>query len=63
MIGNVHTSLIPKVAHIFKALYDLDIVSEEILIDWHNKVNYHRIRIVHLELTQYVYKIIELIIK
>lgn len=30
-------ALMPKVAHIFKALYDLDIVDEETLIDWSNK--------------------------
>lgn len=39
MVGNVHKEeLLPKVPHILKALYDLDIVDEEVLLDWDKKV-------------------------
>jgi len=31
-------TLLPKTAHILKGLYDLDIVDEEIMIDWQDKV-------------------------
>lgn len=37
---NLHKdTLLPKVALIFKALYDLDILDEEVLIEWHAKVS------------------------
>lgn len=39
LVGNVHKEeLLPKVPHILKALYDLDIVDEEVLLDWDKKV-------------------------
>lgn len=31
-------TLLPKTAHILKGLYDLDIVDEAIMIDWHDKI-------------------------
>lgn len=38
LIGNVYyEALIKKVPHIFKLLYDNDIIYEEVLIDWHSK--------------------------
>jgi len=37
---NLHKEvLLPKVVAIFKALYDLDIIDEEVLIEWHSKVS------------------------
>lgn len=40
LVGNVHREeLLPKVPHILKALYDLDIVDEEVLLDWDKKVS------------------------
>eukprot|EP00105_Crassostrea_gigas_P043768 XP_019927916.1 PREDICTED: eukaryotic translation initiation factor 5 [Crassostrea gigas] len=40
LVGNVHKEeLLPKVPHILKALYDLDIVDEEVLLDWDKKVS------------------------
>ena len=41
LVGNVHKEeLLPKVPHILKALYDLDIVDEEVLLDWDKKVSF-----------------------
>ena len=31
-------TLLPRTAHILKGLYDLDIVEETVLIEWHEKV-------------------------
>ena len=31
-------TLLPRTAHILKGLYDLDIVDETVLIEWHEKV-------------------------
>ena len=31
-------ALLPRTAHILKGLYDLDIVDETVLIEWHEKV-------------------------
>ncbi|WAR20256.1 IF5-like protein [Mya arenaria] len=40
LIGNeFKASLLPKVPHIFKELYDNDILEEEVLIDWNKKVS------------------------
>lgn len=40
LIGNVHhDKLIPKVAHILKLLYDLDVLEEEVLIEWGSKIS------------------------
>ena len=42
LIGNeFKATLLPKVAHIFKELYDNDILEEEVLIDWGKKVPAH----------------------
>ncbi len=39
LVGKVHKdTLLPKVPHILKALYDADILEEEVLIEWGNKV-------------------------
>lgn len=39
LVGNVHKdTLLPKVPHILKELYDNDIVDEEVLLDWGKKV-------------------------
>lgn len=40
LVGNVYKdSLLPKVPHIFKELYDNDIVDEEVMLDWGKKVS------------------------
>lgn len=40
LVGDVHkTTLMPKVPHILKELYDCDIVDEEVLIEWGKKVS------------------------
>jgi translation initiation factor 5 len=40
LIGNVHKdTLMPKVPHILKLLYDTDLLEEEVLLDWHKKVS------------------------
>ena len=40
LIGTVHhDALIPKVPHIFKTFYDLDILEEEIILEWGAKVS------------------------
>lgn len=40
LIGNVyHDTLVPKVPHIFKTFYDLDILEEEIILEWGAKVS------------------------
>ena len=40
VIGNVHKDeLLPKVAHILKACYDLDIIDEEVILKWAERVS------------------------
>ncbi|XP_046558047.1 eukaryotic translation initiation factor 5-like [Haliotis rubra] len=40
LVGNVHKeTLLPKMPHILKALYDSDILEEEVLLDWAKKVS------------------------
>lgn len=40
LVGNVHKEeLLPKVPHILKALYDLDIIDEEVLLEWGKKAS------------------------
>ncbi|KAH3853733.1 eukaryotic translation initiation factor 5-like [Dreissena polymorpha] len=40
LVGNVyHDTLIPRVPHIFKELYDTDIVEEEVILEWAKKVS------------------------
>jgi len=40
LIGDVYKdSLMPKVAHIFKLFYDIDILEEEVILDWDKKVS------------------------
>ncbi|XP_046372940.1 eukaryotic translation initiation factor 5-like [Haliotis rufescens] len=40
LVGNVHKdTLLPKMPHILKALYDTDILEEEVLLDWAKKVS------------------------
>lgn len=35
LVGNVHRdTLLPKVPHILKAFYDLDIIDEEVILEW-----------------------------
>jgi len=34
-----HDVLLPKVPHILKAFYDTDILEEEIILEWSNKVS------------------------
>jgi hypothetical protein len=39
-VGNVHKDeLLPKMPHILKTLYDLDILDEKVIIDWGEKVS------------------------
>lgn len=40
LVGNVHKEvLLPKVPHILKVFYDLDILDEEVIIEWDKKVS------------------------
>ncbi|XP_060070518.1 eukaryotic translation initiation factor 5-like [Ylistrum balloti] len=40
LVGKVHAgSLLPKMPHILKALYDSDILEEEVILDWDKKVS------------------------
>lgn len=40
LVGNVHKDeLLPKMPHILKTLYDLDILDEKVIIDWGEKVS------------------------
>lgn len=40
LVGNVHKEeLLPKMPHILKTLYDLDILDEKVIIDWGDKVS------------------------
>ncbi|XP_048734668.1 eukaryotic translation initiation factor 5-like [Ostrea edulis] len=40
LVGNVHKEeLLPKVPHVLKTLYDLDIIDEEVLLEWDKKVS------------------------
>ena len=42
LVGDVHkATLLPKVPHILKELYDCDILEEEMLIEWGKKVGNH----------------------
>ncbi|ODM99486.1 Eukaryotic translation initiation factor 5 [Orchesella cincta] len=36
---DIHRELLPKVALILKAFYEVDILDEEVLIEWHSKVS------------------------
>ena len=38
LVGEVHPELMAKVPHILKAFYDSDIVEEESLLEWADKV-------------------------
>lgn len=39
LVGNVHPDvLMPKTAHILKALYEEDILDEDSIMDWSKKV-------------------------
>jgi translation initiation factor 5 len=39
LIGKVHKdALLPKVPHIIKAMYDLEILEEEVILEWGEKV-------------------------
>ena len=38
LVGEVHPELMAKVPHILKAFYDSDIVEEEALLEWADKV-------------------------
>ena len=41
LIKQNQEALLPKTAHILKAFYDTDILDEEIIIKWGEKVTYH----------------------
>lgn len=38
LVGEVHPELMPKVAHILKAFYDNDLIEEETILEWADKV-------------------------
>ena len=38
IVGEIHPELIPKAAHILKAFYDNDILEEEAILEWADKV-------------------------
>ncbi|KAK3600592.1 hypothetical protein CHS0354_001123 [Potamilus streckersoni] len=39
LVGKVHKTLMPKIPHILKELYDNDILDEEVIIEWGKKVS------------------------
>ena len=39
LVGEVHPHLLAKVPHILKAFYDEDILDEEAILDWADKVS------------------------
>lgn len=40
LVGKVHAEiLLPKMPHILKALYDSDILEEEIILEWDKKAS------------------------
>ena len=41
VVGEIHPELIPKSAHILKAFYDNDILEEESILEWAEKVGSH----------------------
>ena len=41
LVGEVYTSLLPKTALILKAFYDNDILEEEAILEWADKVSLH----------------------
>ncbi len=43
IVGEIHPELIPRAAHILKAFYDNDILEEETILEWADKVgtNWH----------------------
>ena len=40
LVGEVHPHLLVKVPHILKAFYDEDILDEEAILDWADKVSH-----------------------
>ena len=38
LVGKVHPVLLPKVPHILKAFYDNDLLDEEAILEWADKV-------------------------
>lgn len=45
IVGEIHPELIPKSAHILKAFYDNDILEEEAIVEWADRVgiNWNRV--------------------
>lgn len=39
LVGETHPELLPKVPHILKAFYDQDILEEEVILEWAEKVS------------------------
>ena len=39
LVGKVYPDLITKTPHILKAFYDEDIIDEDVIIEWNDKVN------------------------
>ena len=38
LVSKVYPQLMSKVPHILKAFYDCDILEEEVILEWHEKV-------------------------
>lgn len=55
LVGEVHPHLLAKVPHILKAFYDEDILEEESILEWADKVKHfiHYSLQVYSELIQY----------
>ena len=39
LVGEVHPELLPRVPHILKAFYDNDILEEEAILEWADRVS------------------------
>ena len=38
LVGKVYPALMPRVPHILKTFYDEDIIEEEVILEWNDKV-------------------------
>lgn len=43
LVGKVYPELISKTPHVLKLFYDLDIVEEDVILEWNEKVLTHSV--------------------